>query len=147
VKHLIAQNLFEDLACREIALHRIAVRSESPRGRFLSDMKKRQHRVIRLFADVEVIETMPPRRKPRRFHRRLRWERAEKRRCASPEQQTVPMFIGRMQHVEPAKERIGRQLRGTKNVAPAVDFRFSEPEQLLDATFGIAPDPAMDERE
>jgi hypothetical protein len=55
----------------------------------------------------------------------------------------VAVFIRRVYEIEAAQERIGRQLRGAKDVAPAVGLGVAEAQQLVRASSGVAPDPAM----
>jgi hypothetical protein len=60
-----------------------------------------------------------------------------------PKNLAVAVFIRRVHEIEAAQQRIGRQLRGAEDVAPAVGLGVAEAQQLVRATSRIAPDPAM----
>jgi len=65
----------------------------------------------------------------------------------APEELPVTTLIGGVHEVQPPQQRIWRQLCSAQNVATPVDFRGAELQQLSRAPIGIAPDPAMEERE
>ena len=67
----------------------------------------------------------------------------QKRGRAAVEKDAVPLLVGGMEEVQPAEQRIGSQLRGAEQIAPAVGLGLAEAEQLLHASLGIAPDPAV----
>ena len=75
--------------------------------------------------------------------RRTRRARAEERGAALTEQIAVVQLVDRVLEIEPAQERIRRDLGGAQDVASAVAFDLGEGEQLAHAPVEIAPDPSV----
>src|SRR5712691_9478563 len=98
MKHLIMENVLENRSCRRVVLKHVAIDSEPACRGLLRYMKEGEHRVVRLFLDLQVIETMAAGREPVRLKPRLRrrWPRAQKRRRPPLEQDPVTMFVDRV---------------------------------------------------
>ena len=63
---------------------------------------------------------------------------------AAPEKRAVALLVDGVHEVEPAQERIARELRGAEEIAAAVGLGLAEAEKFLHTPLGIAPDPMMD---
>jgi hypothetical protein len=68
---------------------------------------------------------------------------AKKCRAALAEQIAVVQFVNRVGEVQPAQERVRRDLRGAKDIAPTITFNFCEREQFTNPPIRIAPDPPV----
>jgi hypothetical protein len=55
----------------------------------------------------------------------------------------MPLLVERVPQIETPQERVLRQLRGAREIAAAIRFGLGEDEELLRASMGIRPDPAM----
>ena len=69
--------------------------------------------------------------------------RAEEGGAALTEQIAVMQLVDRVLEIEPAQQRIRRQLGGAQDVASAVGLDFAEREQLAHAPVEVAPHPAV----
>jgi len=56
----------------------------------------------------------------------------------------VALLVDGVHEVEPAQERIARELGGAEEIAAAVRLRLAETEKFLHPPLGIAPDQMMD---
>ena len=63
--------------------------------------------------------------------------------AALTEQIGVVQFVDRVFQVQPAQERIRRDLRGAQDVAPAVTLNFGERDQLAHTPVKITPYPSV----
>jgi hypothetical protein len=145
VKYFVAQNLFEDGAGLRIVVDELAVDRESAGSGFLGDVQKRQESMIGFAVDAEIVETVTT----------WQWIPSEygasrgspcppERRAPIAKEITVMELVDSVLEVQPAKQRIGRDLRGTQDVASAVGFDVGEGQKLSHLAIGIGPDPLVD---
>ena len=73
----------------------------------------------------------------------MRRTRAEESGAALTKQIGVTQLVDRVFQVQPAQERIRRDLRGAQDVASAVGLDFGEREQLAHAPVEVAPHPPV----
>jgi hypothetical protein len=67
----------------------------------------------------------------------------EQRGTAFAEQLGVTKLVNRVLQVEPAQQRVRRDLRRAQDIAPAIALDLGKRDQLADTSIAIAPDPAM----
>jgi hypothetical protein len=144
VKHLVAQNLLEDLARGRIIVHELPIQREAARGRLLRDMQKGQQPIVRLALDLQVVESVSA---GQWIAVQLDFARsvapAPQRSAAVAEQIAVVQFVDGMLEIQPAQERIGRDFGRPENVAAAIGLDFSKGQQLAHTAIRTRPDPLM----
>src|SRR5471032_101316 len=105
-------------------------------------MEEGEQRVLRLFADAQVVEAALARGKPVGLER-LSGGTLQHLAGAAKKERRVAVLVLRMSQVEPAEQGIFGELGGAYEVAASRGFRLGEAEQLLAPPVGIEPDPPM----
>jgi len=128
-----------------IVVHELPVDREAAGGGLLRDVQERQQAMVGLVLDGQIVQPVPAGQR-RAVEERLQARRtgAEERGTSLAEEIAVMQFVDGMLEIQPAQQRIRRQLGGPEDVATAVGLDFPEREQLAHAPVEVAPHPAVD---
>ena len=128
-----------------IVVHELPVDREAAGGGLLREVQEGEQAMVGLVLDGQVVEPVPAGQR-RAVEERLqaRRTRAEERGAALAEQIAVMQLVDGVLEIQPAQQRIRRELGGAEDVAPAVGLDFREREQLAHATVEVAPHPSVD---
>src|SRR6266540_575172 len=109
-------------------------------------MQEGEQLAVVLALDVEIVETSLTRGEPVGFDHRGggRWQRQQHRARSGAKEVRVPLLVHGVPQIEPPKQTIARQLRGPRQIAPTICFRFGKTQQLAGAPLRVAPDQPMD---
>ena len=127
MEHFVAQDLLEDRARLRIVVHQLAIDREAAGGRLFGDVQEREQPMIRLVLDAQIVEAVAARQRVAVEEQASAGAapRAKERGAAFAEQIAVVQLVDRVLEIEPAQQRIGRDLGGAQDVAAAVGFDFA----------------------